>query len=406
VKLAILGGSFNPVHIGHLYLADTALTRLGYHRVILIPAFQSPFKIGAEAASPQDRLDMLAASITGDPRLTLDDCELRRGGVSYTVDTIADIRERYRPEGRLGLILGDDMADSFHLWRKAGEIAEQAEIVIARRLSGAQGSGGVPCQAAPAFPFPYTGLDNELIQVSSRLIREKIRDGGNWRYLVPAGAGDIIENRRLYGLESDRLGNPGAFPQDHVELETVTEIEKAARRGLSPSRFLHSRNTALLAWDLCCRFNLDPRKGYVAGIAHDICKSMGLEEIAALAGSDGGGMTRLEKEKPSLLHGRAAAVLLKKQYGIHNKDILDAVRYHTTGKASGELVKVIYIADKIESSREGVGEDLRKMSREADLNTLFTAVLDSTVAYLRSRKMEISPGTLRLLAAIHKREQL
>jgi nicotinate-nucleotide adenylyltransferase len=381
------------------------LTRLGYHRVILIPAFQSPFKIGAEAASPQDRLDMLAASIAGDPRLTIDDCELRREGVSYTIDTIADIRERYRPEGPLGLILGDDLADTFHHWRKAGEIAEQAEIIIARRLFGAQSPGEASGQTEMAFPFPYTGLDNEVINVSSHLVREKIRNGENWRYLVPAGAGDIIENRRLYGLESDRLGNPGAVSQDHVELETVVEIEKAARRTLSPSRFLHSRNTALLAWDLCCRFNLDPRKGYLAGIAHDICKSMKLEEIASLAEADGGGMTKLEKEKPSLLHGRAAAVLLKKQYGIHNKDILDAVRYHTTGRASGELVKVIYIADKIESSREGVGGDLREMSRKADLDTLFTAVLDSTVAYLRSQKMEISPGTLRLLATIHKKEQ-
>ncbi|MDR2159764.1 MAG: nicotinate (nicotinamide) nucleotide adenylyltransferase, partial [Treponema sp.] len=161
MRLAILGGSFNPVHVGHLYLADTALTRLGYHRIILIPAFQSPFKLGAETASPKDRLDMLAASIAGDPRLTIDDCEIRREGVSYTIDTIAGIAKRYRPEGRPGLILGDDLAETFHQWRNAGAIAEQAGIIIARRIF----AGSSP---PPPFPFPYTELDNEVMNVSSR----------------------------------------------------------------------------------------------------------------------------------------------------------------------------------------------------------------------------------------------
>jgi nicotinate-nucleotide adenylyltransferase len=396
VRLAILGGSFNPVHTGHLYLADTVLTRLGYHRIILVPAFQSPFKPGAETASPQDRLDMLAASITGDPRLTVDDCEIKREGVSYTIDTVADICRRYRPEGKPGLILGDDLAETFHQWRNAGAIAEQTGIIIARRLFGGP--------AAAAFPFPYTGLDNEVMNVSSRLVREMILQGGAWRYLVPSGARDIIEGRRLYGLKEDRIGPHDS--ETEIDLETLLEIENAARKKLSPSRFLHSRNTALLARDLCLRFNLDPRKGYLAGIAHDMCKSMGLREIIRLAGSDGGGITKLEKAKPSLLHGRAAAVLLKKQYGIHNKEVLDAVRYHTTAGGGGDLSKVVYVADKIETSREDVNDELRELSRTADLNTLFTAALDTTVAYLRSQKMDISSGTLRLLASMHKKEKL
>ena len=118
MKLAVLGGSFNPVHVGHLFLADAALAGLDYDRVILVPAFQSPFKIGAEGASPQDRMDMLAASIAGDPRLTIDDCEIRRQGVSFTIDTLTDIIARYKPEGKIGLILGDDLVSAFDKWRQ------------------------------------------------------------------------------------------------------------------------------------------------------------------------------------------------------------------------------------------------------------------------------------------------
>ena len=90
MKLGILGGSFNPVHFGHLFLADKALSALGLDRVVMIPAYRSPFKLAAEGMenSAADRLDMLAAAVEGDSRLAIDCCEIRREGISYTVDTL------------------------------------------------------------------------------------------------------------------------------------------------------------------------------------------------------------------------------------------------------------------------------------------------------------------------------
>jgi nicotinate-nucleotide adenylyltransferase len=180
---------------------------------------------------------------------------------------------------------------------------------------------------------------------------------------------------------------------------------------VSPARFLHSRNTALLAYDLCQRLGLEGQAGYLAGISHDMCKSFTDEELTRFARMDGGPVSRLERKKPSLLHARAAAVLLRERFGIHNRDILEAVRLHTSGGAEmGPLAKLIYIADKIEVSRERVSPELRDMARTVDsldgLEPLFAAALDETVAYLRSRKLDISEGTLRLLEAIHKRRAL
>ena len=224
MKLAVLGGSFNPVHMGHLFLADAVISGLGYDRIILIPAFQSPFKIGAEGASPNDRMEMLAASIPGDPRLTIDDCEIRREGVSFTIDTLEDIIARYRPEGKPGLILGDDLASAFHKWRKPGEIAGLADIIIARRLSGLEGSppgeGG-----AEVFPYPCKALNNEIINVSSQLVREKIRRGENWRYLVPLGARYIIEDRKLYGFSQGET-SPGETSSGEAPPEEFSSSEK------------------------------------------------------------------------------------------------------------------------------------------------------------------------------------
>jgi nicotinate-nucleotide adenylyltransferase len=170
-------------------------------------------------------------------------------------------------------------------------------------------------------------------------------------------------------------------------------------------RFLHSRNTALLSWDLCLRFGLDPQAGYLAGIAHDMCKSLGEEEMLALAKKDGGKIAKLEQKKPSLLHGRAAAVVLQEQFGINDADILEAVQFHTTGSMEmGNLAKVVYIADKIEIARNDVDPALRELSRTADLDQLLGAVLYKTVAYLRSQEEDISEGTRRLLEVIHNKD--
>jgi nicotinate-nucleotide adenylyltransferase len=392
VKPAVLGGSFNPVHVGHLFLAESVLSGLGYDRIILVPAYASPFKPDARMVSPEDRLEMLAASIPADPRITIDDCEIRREGISYTADTLKDLINRYQPEGKPGLILGDDLAADFLKWKRSGDILEMADIIIARRISS----------EPAAVSYPHRLLKNDIINISSGMVRERIKDQENWRYLVPAGARFIIEDRRLYGFTPQ-----AGVSEKSPDWETVARIEAEVRLRVGPLRFSHSRNTALLAWDLCRRFGLDPIKGYLAGISHDICKSLSEEELFALVRSDGQQISALERKKPSLLHARAAAVLLQERFGIHNKEILDAVRLHTVADVEmGPLAKVVYISDKIEISREHIDPSLRNLSRKAGLDQLFEAVLDDTVAYLRSRKLDLSEGTLRLFEVIHKKKPL
>ncbi|MDR2746953.1 MAG: nicotinate (nicotinamide) nucleotide adenylyltransferase [Treponema sp.] len=389
MKLAVLGGSFNPVHLGHLYLADAVLSGFGYDRVIFIPAFQSPFKLGAPAPSPKDRLDMLAASICGDSRLLIDDCEIRREGVSYTVDTLADLIRRYLPDGKPGLILGDDLGQDFPKWKDFDKIISQADVIIARRI----------LSEAVEYPYPCVQMRNDVMQISSAQVRELILQGKHWRCLIPAGARVIIEERGLYGYTAVPAAG-AAGPA------LIARMEEEARRRLSQPRFLHSRQVAAMASDLCRIFGLDSRAGYLAGITHDIGKQLGEEELFKLAKTDKRVISALEKRKPSLLHGRAGAALLKKEYGIRDQEILDAVAFHTTGSpAMGPLSKVIYIADKLEFSREGVEPRLRDFSEyagtgERGLDRLFEKILRETIAWLRIKNIDPSEDALKLLAKL------
>ena len=399
LKLVILGGSFNPVHTGHLYLADTVLSAFEYDRIILVPAFESPFKPAAPGASPGDRLDMLAASIAGDPRQTVDPCEINRQGVSYTIDTVRDIIARYRPEGKPGLVIGDDLAGDFPEWREAGEIVRLADIIIARRVLSGEGD----------YPYPARQIGNAVMDISSLRVREAIREGKGWRYLVPEGARIIIEDRRLYDLPVAAVpaGRSDPPPGREVSQALLIRLEHAVRESLSPLRFLHSRNTALLSWDLCRRFGLDPWSGYLAGLSHDMAKPLGGEELFAMARRDGREISELERRKPMLLHGRAAAVLLRERFGVHNEEVLEAVAFHTEGKIGmGPLAKIVYVADKVEVSRKRVDGRLRDLASGGDgspaaLEELFREVLGEAVGWLRSERMDISGETLGLLESMH-----
>ncbi len=383
MRLAILGGSFNPPHLGHLALADEVLSTLDYDRLLLIPSYRSPLKKENEGATSEDRLDMLAASLTGEDRIGVDDCEIRRGGLSYTVDTIADLERRYRPEGKIGLVLGDDLVDGFADWRRADEVAARTDLILARRNA----SGAAP------FGYPHRRLANGVVALSSSALRQRIASGGAWRFQVSGGCRRIIEDRGLYGC-ARKTGGGG-------KRALIALVEAAARQDLDTDRFLHSRQVALLAADLAERFSLSREDAYLAGIAHDMCKRYPGEELIRLAARDGAPISGLEAGKPALLHARAAAVLLGERFGLKDDAVLEAVRWHTTGRRGmGKLARLVYIADKIEASRRNVAVELRDLAFSADPAVLFEAVVRDTVGYLQGKGRMLSAETEALLREI------
>jgi len=397
VRIAILGGSFNPVHLGHLFLADAVMSELRYDRVVMVPAYISPFKPAAPGMenSANDRLEMLAASVSADPRFAVDACEIRREGVSYTVDTIADIIRRYNPDGRPGLVIGDDLMAEFPKWYRSDDILSMADVIIARRVHSDR----------PEVPYPHTQITNDVIGISSGAVREKIASNSAWRYLVPDAARKIIEDRKLYGLRDSAVAGAGrddAGPASVKEL--ITRVEAEAREAISLTRYIHSRHTALMSWDLCRRFkadypSLDPEIGYLTGIAHDLCKQLCDDEQIRLAKIYGGEISHIEKAKPSLLHGKACAVVLKERFNITDNEILEAVALHTEGrKDMGPLAKVLYIADKMEVSRVKVDPDLRNRILANDtLDRILLAVLEQAVLAIRAKNLELSKDTVGLL---------
>jgi nicotinate-nucleotide adenylyltransferase len=403
LKYAILGGSFDPVHNGHLGAALATLP-LGYGRVILVPAYQSPFKPSRQGETAEERLLMLLSAISGDRRFTVDACEILREGVSYTIDTLRDMRERYQFDGKPALILGDDLAASFPQWKDAALIAREADIIIASRLSSAR----------VLFPYPCVYLKNAIMDMSSGSVRDLIREDGDWRPLVPDGARRIIAERGFYGARKVETDSADADEKGGVNAggisASIRRAEDTARGMMNPYRFIHSRNVALHSSDLAERFGLDSDKACLAGITHDICKDFAVDKIVEYALRDGEEITDLEQEKPALMHGRAAATLIQEKFGVNDDGIIEAVRCHTTGKRNmGALAKIVYIADKIEAARTTVDPRLRRLAfgdegRRLTLEALFAVVFNATVNWLLERGLTVQEETLKLRDEINHEE--
>ena len=216
MKIALLGGAFNPLHIGHAMLAEIAVKELGFDKVLLVPTYIPPHKHFTDAAPAKDRLGMVRSFCKDSPHFAAEACEIERGGVSYTFDTLQYIIKKFGDsiEGKPALIIGEENAREFEKWYRASDVASLADIVIARRQKGAGGqdvkafqntpvgnyTGGFGEKAAAApFPFPRTLLDNPMLTISSTEIRSRIGSGKSWRYLVPESVFRYIIRKRLYG---------------------------------------------------------------------------------------------------------------------------------------------------------------------------------------------------------------
>lgn len=189
MKLGLFGGSFDPVHLGHLLVAQAAREELGLDRFFFIPAAQSPFKPGSKPTSASDRLRLLRLALAGKTWCELDEQELRRGGVSYTIDTVRDYAQRFSG-AQIFYLIGGDHVQKLPQWRDAAKLAQLAEFVVVPR----PGETETPIQK----PFRGRALKGFPLGISSSQIRARIQSGQPIDHLVPSAVAEAIYASGLY----------------------------------------------------------------------------------------------------------------------------------------------------------------------------------------------------------------
>ncbi len=188
-RLGLFGGSFNPVHLGHLLVAQAAREELRLNRLFFIPASHSPFKPADPPAPPAQRLCWLRLALAGQPDCEIDEQEIVRGGISYSIDTVRDYARRF-PEAELFYLIGADHVRQLPQWKEAGELAQLARFIVIPR----------PGEVLDPLPSPFQGeaLAGFPLGISSSQIRERVRTGRPIEPFVPSAVAEAIRNYPLY----------------------------------------------------------------------------------------------------------------------------------------------------------------------------------------------------------------
>lgn len=341
-KIGVFGGTFDPIHTGHLILAEQAREESGLDEIIFMPAKHSPYKVFKRTTPGEDRYKMVALAIEDNETFKVSDLELNGPEISYTVDTLDKLRELHEPDDILYFICGTDAFMGMSGWKNRERLLDEYRIVVGTRPGYMEKEiDDAILQLTENYGANIKKVAMPKLEISSTDIKKRLEKDTSIRYLVPDKVLAYIKEKQLYKV-------------DHVSgvIQTATEMAK--------------------------QYGIDPEKAALAAKYHDLHRVR-----------DGGA-------ENALTHGPMAAETVKKDYGVDDEDVLNAIRYHTTGRPGmSDLEKIIYVADAIEPGRNYPGvEDLRKLAF-ADLNKACLQVIQSDLMYLKEQGITPSENTLK-----------
>ena len=197
-RIGILGGTFDPPHVGHLWLATLAADAIGLDRVLFMPAAQPPHKGGRLVTKASDRLLMTRLAVAGDDLFDLTLIEMERPGPSYTIDSVDELQRSYGTDATLYLLMAADSLASIDTWREPDALLERIEWVVGPRPGSPLPDRSVLEDRFGAIASRITLLEGPSLDVSSSAIRRRVAAGHAIRYLVPRGVEELINERRLY----------------------------------------------------------------------------------------------------------------------------------------------------------------------------------------------------------------
>ena len=384
MKIGVFGGTFDPVHQGHIELCKTAIRELSLDLLYVIPNGNPPHK--DRETDKLDRLKMVEIAFFGMPKVTVSDYEIKKNAECYTVETLSYLKEKH-PEDEIFFLMGMDNINQFFHWREPKTICRLAKLVFFGR-NGVGLTDEIVKRYREELEAEVFFLPFEM-DVSSTEIREEIGQGTYLFHKLPFLVFQYIIRKGLYGTVA-----VGEF--DFFEEDLKNYIEE--------KRFRHSIGVAVTAYRLAQRYGEDCKTAYFAGLLHDIAKRMPIDRQLALCKK-----TELHPDEvayPKMLHAPAGAGFVKKQYGIKDKKLLSAIRYHTMGHKDMTLFdKLIYMADYIEPCRDFEGVEALRSASFSDLDTAIIKGIDTTILSLVEEHLKISPVLLDVRNSLLEREQ-
>ena len=382
LKIGVFGGSFDPVHTEHIRLVKNAVQSLGLDKVYVVPAASPPHKPGKVLSSDKDRLQMCQIAFSEMERAEVCDFEIASGGVSYTYLTCRHFRTLY-PDAEIFWLVGTDMLRDFPTWKNTQSILSDVTLAVCARDEEKGWAQGEQERFFALFGKTFAVIEYNGADVSSTKIRVAAAAGLPLTEYTPAAVAAYIEKKGLYAVSGAKL---------------ALAMQK-------PTRAAHTLRVAETAAARAVGLRIPERQAICAALFHDCAKNIQkdspwLENFV------------LQPEwgdvPDAVWHQFAGAYLAEHAFGVKDEDVLNAIRFHTSGRADMSLLeKLIFLADMVEDGRDFAGvENLRAAFWENDktlpienrLDGCLRDALCRSVEYLKEKGAEVYPLTLQAYA--------
>ena len=382
-RIGIMGGSFDPIHQGHIRMAQCALESLRLDKVLMLPSGNPPHK--PDITPAEHRYRMVCAACAGLDGLEPCREEVDRAGVIYTVDTLSILHEKY-PKAELFYIIGADTLMELHKWRMFEKVLTLCTFLVCpRSWNYTPKQLDEERKRLTALGGQFILLDMEVVDVSSTEVRKAIRDGESTPFL-PVQVRQYAQTAGLYGA-SQRI------PEGPKWLAMLFE-------DLSVKRFSHTLAVADTARRLALLHGLDPVKAEIAGLLHDCAKCLPLKEMQRIAKDNQLTDDSSILESGALLHSVVGAFLARTKYGCTDDEVIAAIRSHTTGQAEmSRLSMSVWLADTIEPTRAPSPLlDKTRMLAALSLEKAMITSLEGTLQHVRKKGENVHPATAETLS--------
>ncbi|SEV84331.1 nicotinate-nucleotide adenylyltransferase [Ruminococcaceae bacterium KH2T8] len=408
MRIGLYGGSFDPIHNGHLSIVRGALRSGAVDLVIVIPSVRNPFKRGKVLSAAPYRYYMVKETIEaefasgsgdgkGGSKVIISDCEYYTDEISYTINTLRYLTVKERISTLLTAngvaadsasedhtyfwLCGSDILPTFDKWYKAPEILSIVSLLVASRPGDGIDIDTEKSRLDKAFGFDVPLMKFEIDGVEAA--SSSIRVSGEYTD-IPDAAREFIKEHALYSFADvwDAVSDEAA----NKFLEYAIALYPILRR----KRLLHTLNTGMLSAHYALKHGADVDKALIAGALHDCAKELPEEDQRKMAQERSGDLFVDSK----LLHSPAGATMAREKFGIEDEEILDAITYHTTGRGNMTMLdRIVYLSDKLEPSRTYTDlTEMRKVA-EYDLDEACRMCLGAVVNKFKSQGRDQHPLT-------------
>lgn len=381
VRWGLFGGTFDPIHNGHLALLDCLYAATGVEKVVLMPTACPPHKLRGYMAPADDRLSMCRLAVADRPWVAVSDRELRRGGASFTAETLEGLQAAYSQVDWV-LFVGADMFLTLDTWFRAPDILRMAEVATVPRDEYGRATLWAYADRLRAAGGRCVVASMPPVDISSTELRHRLATGASLAGFVPPPVAAYVAQHHLY------TGEEPLMPTD----EQIVEI---LRHRLTPARLNHSLEVAKEAERLARRWGADSAKAKTAGLLHDILKNTDSAEQLKILEEFGILLTDVERAGEKLYHAMSGAAFIEHILGVSDRDLLNAVRYHTTARAGMSLLEqVLYLADFTSADRDYPDVEIMRQKTDESREAAMMYALEYSLRDLLEQHRAIHPDTV------------